>query len=343
MRKWAFGFAAFLLAAAMVMGAGSAFADNAVYSTFVSEDLTGGKHRATLTFASVDITSMDVVSPDLNNKYGAWALALTASADVVIVKGDLGHAFAWGIVGDFLGHRTASPDAELDLTTTAVPADISSLDAYVPTADTSLVTWGSYWHTLSTQKGLTINVTLDGLSVDSEKNANELLKIFAGEYASTSGSSASSVKGLAAVSYIPLNRIALASGTLLAIPPTLSVKGLKIDAASIADFSAFDGLGFVTFAEALTDFEFEVRSDNKASLILPPNITNEELVDALEALASHLPTGKNISDLELQVNGETKSADEILNPKSSSGCDAGFGLGGVLLLAGAALIGRKRG
>jgi hypothetical protein len=295
---------------------------------------------------ATDMGSWQASSKDLVEAYGTMAASFTgtASADVVIVSGDLSQPFAWGLVGDFLGHHIKAV-ASLDLTATAVPEDISSLDAYVPVFTGGLIKWGSYWKTLSGQTGLKINVTLNGLTSAYATNANKLLKVFAGaggEYTPVQEGSASSVKGLAdtdTVSFIPLNTIALIS-TDLAIPKALKVDELKIDAKSVADFRDFGGPDFVTFATTtLKRFAFE----DKAKLILPNNITKEDEIAAIEALAKRLPEGETISALELEVNGETKSADEILNPKSSSGCDAGFGLGGVLLLAGAALIGRKRG
>jgi hypothetical protein len=271
-------------------------------------------------------------SADLQQKYNNWVVGagnVPVSADVLKVSGDLKEPVAWAIVGDFLGHH-CKPDAQLNLSTVSIPADIAILTGIVPGTQS---TWKQYWTALKTQQEaeLTLDVTLEGKS-STAGGADALAKIFAGKES---------------VGSIRLEKLTLKDGAALAIPPTLLVNTLVVGKGSAADFSGFDPSDFALFA--MTGAEIVAGSD--ATFIVPDDTTDAELIDILETLFDG--TGKapaiNVKTKKPADQGgrewSPKDVENLVRPrKSSGGCDAGFGLGGLLLLAGAVLTGRaKRG
>jgi hypothetical protein len=243
------------------------------------------------------------------------------------VTGDLKNAEAWQLLSLFMGSRV-SEDATLNLSTKSIPESVTSVDAHpFPDGDAAAkaITWAMVWREML-GLGLTINVTLDGLTSADAANASALTAVFAGEYAT---------RGTNSVDIIPLKEIVLIS-TDLVIPPTLSVDVLSADAKSTLDLSRFNDA-------AVTKFAGRVKAASGATLIVPTGTTDAKLREDLATLFGGADKVPATLKVKVGVDGEARNADEIMNPKSSSGCDAGFGLGGVLLLAGAALIGRKRG
>jgi hypothetical protein len=335
MRKWAFGWLTVLFAASAVMNAGGAFA--------ASQFLGGNGHYV-----------FNIVSPDdsLKESYNKWrtvSMDEDGKVSELLVGGDLSAPLAWAIASDFL-FQFCSPDAELEFYTIFVPADIVTLTGKVPAVDepapepvtaTATVTvtepeltWGIYWNNLSglqPNKNLKISLTLKDATSTEDGNANALVKIFAGE------------------TDIPLENLELQGDARLTIPPDLEVRKFVVGGNSTVDFSEFkDETEFVGFWGGLGG-ELEVgRIDAElgATFIVPDGFDTEDLVIFLA-----LFFGDEVPEIKAETkNGLTKwSAEEIqalVHPKSSSGCDAGFGLGGVflLLLAGAVLTGRgKRG